>query len=560
MKTLISLAISLFLAAPVTVPAQTVKVKKTVPESSFDQALYQYLIAEIAGQREQPNLAIQGMMKLASETRDPRIARRATELAFQNRQTDEAMEAVLLWLDLEPDSPSARQALAALANKQGTLTEATAQLKKMLADARKAPVLFMQMSVALGRFPDKSAVHSAVESLAKPYSALPEAHFAVAQAAYQAKQWQAALAAVAEAAQRKPGWQPAAMLQAQTLREISEMQAEKFLSEFLERYPEAAEVRILYARLLINQKSYLLAREQFRRAEKDRPDDVEIPYAISLIAQQIKDYADAEASLRRALVLKPSYSGLLLLNLGTVLEARKNGDDAIAILKQIVEGEYYVAAQAKIAGILLRQQGLEAGRKFLQEAQKDEDSPEIQMQLLLAEVQLLREAKAKEEAYRLLSTAIQKNPDTPELLYDRAMIAESLNKLDVLESDLRKVILLKPDHAHALNALGYTLADRTTRYAEAEDLIQRALKLAPDDAYIQDSLGWLKYKKGKKEEAIAILQAAYRIRSDPEIAAHLGEVLWAVGRREEATRLWRAALEEHPENEALLSTVKKYQP
>ena len=173
---------------------------------------------------------------------------------------------------------------------------------------------------------------------------------------------------------------------------------------------------------------------------------------------------------------------------------------------------------------------------------------------------MLRDARAFREAHALLSSSLAKYPDSVELIYDRAMVAEKLDRLDELERDLKRVIELKPDHAHAYNALGYTLADRTKRYSEAYELIQKAIALAPGDAFILDSLGWVQFRLGKTGESLQTLRRAYTMRPDPEIAAHLGEVMWATGSRDEATKLWRAALLEHPGNDSLITVLNRYKP
>ena len=526
-----------------------------------DQMLYQFLISEIAGQRGRTGLALRGLVDLAQRTRDPRVARRAVEIAFQARQMDAALEATTLWLELEPDSSVARQALSAIAGNQGTLEAAKLNLTGLLAQPKRAPGVLMQVSGLLSRFPDKAAVAAVVNELARPHLSLPEAHFAIAQASFAAKDDKSALAAINEAAKRRPGWPQAAILKSQILRETSEDSAIVYLKEFLSANPAAADVRLVYARLLASQKGYLQAREEFRTAMKNRPDDAEIPYAIGLLSQQIEDYVDADAQFKRVIELKPSNANPVLFNLGSVAESRKLPSEAIDWYGQVKSGDYFVTAQLKIAGIIAKRDGIPTGRKFLQDAQAAQsDAPETRIQLILAEAQLLRDAKAFNEAFRALSEAIDKNPDTADLLYDRAMVAEKIDKFDVLEADLRKVIELKPDHAQAYNALGYTFADRNKRLDEAYTLVQKAISLSPDDAFIQDSLGWVQFRSGRVDEALVTLKKAYQTRRDPEIAAHLGEVLWAKGEQAEALKLWQSALLENPDNDLLKTVMAKFKP
>lgn len=555
--------------------------------------LFQYLMSEIAGQRGNSAVAFSGLFDLAKRTRDPRVARRAVELAFQSRQFDQALESATLWAELEPESPLARQALSVIAANQGNLETATKTMTRMLAEPGKAPTLFLQLPAVLSRAssaglagagaasgpatgtsaakgapargaatPDRAKIATIVRDLAKPYPNVPESHFAMAQSAFVAGDTKAALIAINDAERLKSGWAEAAVLKAQILRETSPESAISYMQEFLKANPSAAEARLNYARLLVAQKSYLQAREEFRLADVGNTTDPETPYSIALLSQQIEDYPEAEKQFQRTLAMKPRDPNPVLFNLGLVAEGRKDINGAIAYFGQVADSEYFVSAKLKIAGLLAKREGIDSGRKFLQEARDaqgaDEDAAGTRIQLIQAEAQLLREAKAFKEAFNLLSGAIEKNPDSADILYDRAMLAEKLDKYDVLETDLRRVIALKPDYAHAYNALGYTLADRNIKLPEAYELIQKALKLSPDDAFIQDSLGWVQFRMGKNADALATLKKAYKARRDPEIAAHLGQVLWTSGARDEAQELWRTALTESPENESLIAVVQKY--
>jgi tetratricopeptide (TPR) repeat protein len=235
----------------------------------------------------------------------------------------------------------------------------------------------------------------------------------------------------------------------------------------------------------------------------------------------------------------------------------KRFDEAIGWYQKVESGEW-VRAQLKVATILARQQGLDAGRQYLRRIEPRSGDDRIQM--IQVEAQLLRDAKAWNDTYEMLTKAVAEYPDSFELRYDRAMAAERIDRLDVLEEDLRRVISMKPDYAHAYNALGYTLAEKTDRLPEAKALIEKAHELSPDDPFILDSLGWVNYRLGRVDDALRHLQSAYAVRPDPEIAAHLGEVLWKVGQRDEAEKIWRAALTENPNHETLTTVMQKYRP
>jgi Flp pilus assembly protein TadD len=240
--------------------------------------------------------------------------------------------------------------------------------------------------------------------------------------------------------------------------------------------------------------------------------------------------------------------------LGQIAEEQKQWQAAIDWYQAIQRGDQYLTSRLRVANVLAKQGKLDEARAYLRNVNA---GGEQRVQLLIAEAQLLREAKQDREAFDLLGKALEAQPDQPELLYDHALTAERLERFDVLEGNLRKLIQMRPDHAHAHNALGYSFADRNLRLAEARKLIERALELSPEDYYIIDSLGWVLYRQGDLKGAEAQLRRAYVGRPDGEIGAHLGEVLWVMGRREDAERIWDEALKNHPDNETLQKTVKR---
>lgn len=552
-------------SSPAPKPLKVVPSKVLPPSNdvSPEQVFYQMLLAEIAGQRGQLGLASEGMLDLARKTRDARVARRAAELAFQARQTELAQQALVLWLSIEPDSTMARQALGVLAGVQGDFAKLSTTLQEWFHDHVNAPTLFMQLVPLLQRVNERQAARELVERLAASYQDLPEARFAVASAAYVSGDMATARAKIEEALNMNPAFDRAAIVKAEFLRssnsETAADDAAAWLESYLKANPNSARVRVVYARQLAANKALLTAREEFRRAARDLPGEAEPVFASGLISLQIEDFTAAEAELKRVLDLSPRDRNPVFFNLGLAAEGRKDVEAALLWFRQVSEGNYLVAAKRKIAGHLTRRDGIKAGRAYLKAEVEDADNAEVRTQLILAEVQLLREAKAWQEAHDLLTEALRAQPQSVELRYDRAMIADKLGRFDDLEADLRLLLTIKPDHAHALNALGYSLAERGIRLAEAEQLIRKAITHAPDDGYIIDSLGWVQFKLGRAEEALQTLQRAYRLKQDPEIAAHLGEVMWSLGKREEARMLWQRALLEAPDNPALQGTIKRLQ-
>lgn len=524
-----------------------------------EEMLFKMTLAEVAAQRGQPQVAVPTYLALARETRDPRIARRATEIAWNARFLTAAIEAAGIWLQTEPGSARARQVMAALLVSQEQLGDALPHLQEWLAaDPSSVGQSFLQISSLLARHKDKKAVSDLMRKLAQPYSEVPEARLAVAQAAWNAEELDLSLAEARAALSLRPGWELAALFQAQVLQRRSSADALAYLADYLKRYPESKDARLNYARLLVSEKDYAEARKQFEALVAEFPDNADVTMAVALLAMQANDYDAAEKQLKRALEIPYKDLDAVRLYLGQVNEERKRFDEALKWYGAVGAGEQYINAQARYAGVLAKQGRLTDAREHLRQASPRNDQQRVQ--LTQAEANLLREAMAYQEAFDLLGKALDNAPDNPDLLYDHAMAAEKVSRYDVLESNLRKLIKMRPDHAHAYNALGYTFADRNERLGEARELIETALKLAPEDPFIMDSMGWVLYRQGKTKEGLGYLQRAYALRPDPEIAAHLGELLWVDGEREQAEKIWSEVLKEHPKNEVLQKTIKRFLP
>jgi len=278
-------------------------------------------------------------------------------------------------------------------------------------------------------------------------------------------------------------------------------------------------------------------------------------FAVALLSLQLKDYDSAERYLRRLIESPYRDKDGVRLYLGQVAEERKNLPEALRWYGEVSGGEQYVQAQIRYAQVLARQGKLDEARARLQQAAAKDSQQRVQ--LVLAEAQLLRDANQPKAAFDLVGQALDRVPNNPELLYDYAMLAEKIERVDILEASLRKLIEIRPEHAHAYNALGYSLAERNQRLPEARELIEKALQLAPDDSFIVDSMGWVLYRMGNLKDSLGYLRRAYAGRPDAEIAAHLGEVLWALGERAEAERVWGEATRETPDNETLVNTIKR---
>ena len=547
------IAVTLLSIGGCTAVAQT----KDIPSGELNEpTLYEFLLGEIALQRGDHGLAAQTFLDLAKRTGDPRVARRAVEIANQARMPDLALEAAKTWLHLEPSSTHALQIVAALLVANKRVEEALPYLERLLAsDGVNLENGFMQLNRLLAGNPDKAANLRVVRRLAAGHPQLAQAHFAVAQASATAGNDEAAIAAVRRAAELRPDWELPALLEAQVAQKRSPAAAAKVLGDFVAKNPSSREARLNYARALVLDKRLPEARKQFEAVLAANPGNTEVIYAVGLLAFQLKDYPVAEENMKRLLGLGYRDANGVRYILGQIAEEQKQWPQAVQWYERITSGDHVVPARMRTANAIAKQGKLEEARAYLKRAAAD--NPGEEAQLVVAEAQLLRDANRHHEAFLLLGEALAKQPDQPELLYDHALTAEKLERFEVLEANLRKLIEVRPDHAHAYNALGYSFAERNMRLPEARKLIEKALELAPEDYFIIDSLGWVLYRQGDLKGAAEQLRRAYSGRPDAEIGAHLGEVLWVMGQREEANRVWQESLKASPDNETLQKTIKR---
>ncbi len=523
--------------------------------------LYQLLLAEIAGQRGQ--LAQSGMLyrELARETRDPRVARRATELALHGRQLEVALESAQLWQSIEPESAQARQTLIRLLAALGRLDDLAREVAALLAaEPEHIDQNLAHLNRLFARIGDRKAARSLIETVTMPYLDLPEAHYARAIAAFETQDTNAARQLIQRVLLLKPDWEVAALFQFQLTEDRSEGLAQ--LARFIGRQPQAREAQLTYARALVADKRYAEARREFDRllvqdAKSGTPNG-DVIFAVAVLSLQLNDTAAAETQLQRLIEIDHAEADKARFYLGQIAEEAKRDEDALRWFGAVGRGEHYLSARLHGANILAKQGKLAEARRQLANAAVG--SPKEQIQLIVGEAQILRDLGDVAAAHATLIAGLKQHPDQQELMYEAALMAEKLGRHDELETRLRRLIELKPDHAHALNALGYSLAERNVRLPEARTLIGRALELAPDDPFILDSQGWVLFRTGDTDAALETLNRAFGIRPDPEIAAHLGEVLWALGRQSEARATWDKARREHPANEVLAETIKRLAP
>jgi tetratricopeptide (TPR) repeat protein len=554
-------------AAPAPAPEQAkegAQPAEQLPNVNMTSTMMQQLMqAELAykkGDWQGPYLT---MMSLAQQTRDPRLAKRAADMALTAKQADDALAAVKLWRQLAPDSEEAGQYYLGLVVLSDNLGDAENILKQRLAEATPAArgLVMFQMQQLLLRAKDKEAASSMLERLVAPYPNMMETHVVLAQAALARGARPNAEREARTALQMKPDSEIAVLTLAQSSE--NEAKATAVLKDFLSANPDAREVRSAYARLLINDKQLEAARQEFLTLEKAQPDNASTLYALGVLSMQMNDAAGAERYLSHFVdVVENSPDDerdptKAVLMLSQILEERGDIKGALAWMDRLDSGDPKIQFGGELRRAQLTAKGGDvAGARKLLATIKPEDKAE-QAQVVLVEAQILREAGNPKEAFRLLEQASRRFADNMDFQYDYALAAERLGRTDVMEKTLRRVIAKQPDSHQAYNALGYSLAERNVRLKEAYRLIDKALTLAPEDPFIMDSMGWVQYRLGNLPAAEASLRKAYALRGDPEIAVHLGEVLWKKGAQDEARQLWKSAHDKDPKNDALKKTLAR---
>lgn len=541
-------------------PEQTAEAELVLPDVELtDALLYEFLLTEIASQRGHDLLAAKGSLDMAKKTRDPRLARRATQLAMESGDMQEAISAFKLWQEVEPGSPYAGRMLASIYLRGGKLDEAQQEFAKVLKeDGANAGHSFLQIYQMISAYPDHNAALQLVRKLAEPLPKLPEAHWSVAHMAYTVGDYSLALEEVRHAATLRPDWIMEVSLEAQILQKTAPEQGLEVLSNYLKKEPKSREMRLQYARALLEQKHYKQARDEFQRLADENPELPDLEFTIALISLQLNDLETAEKLLNEALSKGGKGQDTIHYYLGQLNEAKQKEDEAIVHYRQVQDGEYHFAAQVRTAFLLSKQGKLDEARAYLHQIGTVDNQQRVQ--LLLIEAQLLREENLNEDAYQVLQRGLEKLPNHLDLLYAAGMLADKLGKPDEFEQLMRKLIQIQPDHAQAYNALGYGLLERNIRIPEAVALVEKALALSPNDPAIMDSVGWGYYRSGKLEESEKLLRRAFSGSQDFEIAMHLGEVLWMRGNKEEAEKIWRDSLKQNPGNAQLQALIKKFIP
>ena len=519
--------------------------------------LYKLLVGELASHRGDVPLSLEQYLEVARETRDAGVAARAAKLAVFARDEEKALEAARLWSDAEPSNVEARQVLASLLIQTGDVDGAVvhlAEIVKTLVDPPGAG--FQRAADLLAAEQDREAASAAMQRLVLGHEDDAAAHLGLARLLVRTGRIDEASAAIERAYELEPGDVRTTVLRARVRQRANDVEgALRVLEEFLEHTPDSSMVRMTYARMLVDTGRFEQARAEFEHLVAEEPENDDARYALGLLLVQTNRLDEAAQQFER-LASRDSRRDAAHYYLARIAESRQRFDEAIAFYRRVRRGEHRLNAQIRAAVLYAETGDVEAARRHLHGIRSENIQEAVR--IYSAEAGLLTRVARYDDAMAVYDASLEELPGNPDLLYARGMLAVKMDRLDILERDMRAIISREPDNADALNALGYTLADRTDRYEEAYALIKRAIELKPDDHYIVDSLGWVLHRMGRHREALAQLRRAMSLNPDPEIAAHLGEVLWVLGNKVEARAVWSTALESAPEDERLLDVIERF--
>ena len=557
----------------------------TVLENSNldSQLFYQLLIGEIELRSGEAGSAYEVLLDAAKRTKDEQLFRRVTDIAVEARAFDQALAAAKAWRSTIPDSMQAHRYAIQLLVSLKRAAEATEPLRSMLNLA--TPVERAGLINSLPRFfgtnADRKQTAGLIDQVLQPYLSAPEtqviARVASGRAWYAAQEPEKALELARRAYALDPMAESPAVLAVEMMATLEP--AEEIVLNHLKAKSDSHGVRLVYVRALAGAQRYADAVAQLQISTRNQPELGPPWLTLGALQLELKHPAEASAALKKYVDLVGSDP-----NGATLAQASAGEDDdapatteqgltqawlllaqaseqlgdftgAEAWLAKVENPQRLLEVQTRRAALLARQGKLTQARDLIQHV--PEKTPEDARAKLLAEAQVLRDVKRWSDANTVLAQANQRFENDPDLLYEQSMTAEKLNRIDDMERLLRRVIALKPDHHHAYNALGYSLADRNVRLPEAKSLIQKALSLSPGEPFITDSLGWVEFRLGNRDEAARLLRGAYKSRPDPEIAAHLGEVLWAMGQKDEARRVWREGRQRDGTNDVLRETLAR---
>jgi len=545
------------LVEPVKIAEPKEKAQASEEKTAIEpDVMYMLMAAELAGQRGQYAIALQGYMEAAKRVKDPRFAERAAKIAMYMKDGHKTDEAVSLWLRQEPESSTARKIAALSALRTGNKQAAADHLNTVLkVDPAGFEKTALELATVMQNDGKAEFFYEVLDVLAVKNPDQAVVYFVQSLLAMEIKNIELAEKKVQQALNIQPDWDRALIFQAQIAVFSGDLtKAKTLLRNAAIKYPENDKLKKLLAQVLIKAAEYEAAAEVYQGVVLANPKDAESQIALALVYLQLDRDGKAE-DIFKQLLGQHEWQNQAGFYLGKIEEKRGHTQKAVAWFDKVTDGP------------LVFESGLSAVSLLVKDKQFDEADtrlsllssrfPKQKLRIILMQAGLYGQQEQYEKGFKLLTDALAVQPEQRDLLYTRALMAERIDKQDVLEADLKKILAKNPDDAEALNALGYSLLDNADRYIDAEKYLQQALKLQPNEAVIMDSFGWLQFKLGKIEQALTYLERAYAKQQESEIAAHLAEVLWALGRKEEARKIFNTAIKKAPEDEYLLNFQKR---
>ena len=530
-------------------------------EKLDSDSLYNLLAAEFAGNSGDIEASLKYYRLAAKSIEDSRIAARTAYIALYGEHYDEALVALDRWRELEPGAADLPGMYATTYLKLGQPEKALPYIEELLSGSGGTSVdEAMVVKQLLAKNASTADAYVVLQKLNA--SEDKNKHILILQSRYAAelKKYDESLAILDQVLEIDPSLHEVIIIKARILFALGKHEeASALTKQVVEEFPENNELRLQYARMLVEQHSLKAATEQYSILHENLPEDGEITLSLALLNIEINNLDEAIVALEHLIEIDKKVS---IANYYLARIAQNQGDEkqAVAHYLRVKSGDYIFDAQLRI-GVLLSMLGKpEEGLAKLEALAEAQSNWDLRVKAYLAQGEVLRKEQRYKEGVEMYSRALQQNDEDINLLYARGLMAEKINRLDMAEADLLKVISKEPDNADALNALGYTLADRTSRYNEALEYINRAAELQPDEPAILDSLGWVSYRQGRMDDAIKWLSRAFEKLEDAEIAAHYGEVLWHSNQKEKAREVWGKGKEKNAKNPVLIETLERIKP
>ena len=520
--------------------------------------VYQLLIAELAVNSGQTDLAVDNYLAVTLSQKDPKIAERAVRIAVYAQNMDAAQQAAEHWIELEPDRAEARQIIAAIYIRQDNADLPYKYLQQVIESNK--PVTdqtFISILGLLAREKNTTTLLKVSKRIADNYNGYAYAHYLHGHLSSQANQSEEAIDYLDNAVAIKDIPDAHALRAKMLIKQGKHEEAVISLQRAVLSKPKNKQLRLAYARLLVDVKEYERARIEFEKLHQLAPNDQDLLYTLGLLSLESQRFDAAEKYLSK-LLHSGKRKGEAQYYLGRISQSKGEFKKAIERYTAVKTGEYRFDAQMRSAKLMALQGDTDKALNFLKQMTESSQSKTSLVRIYLTQGEILKQDKRFVEAIKSYDQALDVIPGNIDLLYARGLTGERIGDVKLLEADMLTILKTEPDNAHALNALGFTLADQTDRIEEAYDYLKRAIQIKPEDPAFIDSFGWVNYRMGNYDEAIRLLRKALSQVEDGEISAHLGEVLWVSGKQKEALDIWNKALKKSPQDSKIIETMKRF--